>query len=69
MERALGADGNGSPVGRRIVLGMLGLGAAGMAAAPWLQDRLESVLGAAEGKDPTGLTQLLPNGGGFRYRV
>ncbi|GAA0608213.1 hypothetical protein GCM10010394_42610 [Streptomyces crystallinus] len=56
-----------APVGRRIVLGMLGLGVAGVAAAPVLQRGLESALGAAAGKDPTGLTGLLPNGGGFRY--
>jgi len=46
---------------------MLGLGAAGVAAAPVLQNGLESFLGAAADKDPTGLTGLLPNGGGFRY--
>lgn len=59
--------GTGAPVGRRIVLGMLGLGALGVAAAQPLQRGLESFLGAASDKDPTGLTQLLPNGGGFRY--
>ncbi|WP_094213771.1 molybdopterin-dependent oxidoreductase [Streptomyces sp. 2R] len=57
----------GAPVGRRILLGTLGLGAAGVAAAPVLQGGLESFLGAAAQKDPTGLTGLLPNGGGFRY--
>ncbi|MGN9795218.1 molybdopterin-dependent oxidoreductase [Streptomyces sp. NPDC054847] len=46
---------------------MLGLGAAGVAGAPYLQRGLESFLGAAADKDPTGLTGLLPNGGGFRY--
>ncbi|MEV2253930.1 molybdopterin-dependent oxidoreductase [Streptomyces sp. NPDC050147] len=46
---------------------MLGLGVAGVAAAPQLQRGLESFLGAASDKDPTGLTDLLPNGGGFRY--
>ncbi|EDY63506.1 molybdopterin-dependent oxidoreductase [Streptomyces pristinaespiralis] len=46
---------------------MLGLGAAGVAAAPYLQRGLENFLGAAADKDPTGLTGLLPNGGGFRY--
>lgn len=46
---------------------MLGLGALGVAAAQPLQRGLESFLGAASDKDPTGLTQLLPNGGGFRY--
>lgn len=60
-------DGTGTPVGRRLVLGMLGLGIAGVAAAPPLQRGLESFLGAASAKDPTGLTELLPNGGGFRY--
>ncbi|MFE6159706.1 molybdopterin-dependent oxidoreductase [Streptomyces sp. NPDC056486] len=46
---------------------MLGVGAVGVAAAQPLQRGLESFLGAASDKDPTGLTDLLPNGGGFRY--
>lgn len=54
-------------MGRRLVLAMLGLGAAGVVAAPALQRTLESGLGAVADKDPTGLTGLLPNGGGFRY--
>ncbi|GGM01293.1 hypothetical protein GCM10010129_51030 [Streptomyces fumigatiscleroticus] len=57
----------GAPVGRRVLLGTLALGALGVAAAPTLQRGLESFLGGAAGKDPTGLTGLLPNGGGFRY--
>lgn len=57
----------GTPVGRRLVLAMLGLGAAGVVAAPALQRALENGLGAVADKDPTGLTGLLPNGGGFRY--
>ncbi|MFE3641586.1 molybdopterin-dependent oxidoreductase [Streptomyces sp. NPDC059169] len=57
----------GTPVGRRIVLGVLGLGAFGVATAPYLQRGMETFLGAAADKDPTGLTGLLPNGGGFRY--
>jgi DMSO/TMAO reductase YedYZ molybdopterin-dependent catalytic subunit len=61
------ADGEGAPVGRRLLLGMLGLGAAGLAAAPYIQSGTETVLGAVSGKDPTGVTGLLPNGGGFRY--
>lgn len=61
------ADGEGSPVGRRLVLGMLGLGAAGLVSAPYLQRGTESALSAVSGKDPTGVTELLPNGGGFRY--
>ncbi|WP_299537741.1 molybdopterin-dependent oxidoreductase [uncultured Streptomyces sp.] len=46
---------------------MLGLGVAGVAAAPALQRAVESGLGALAAEDPTGLTGLLPNGGGFRY--
>ncbi|MGI5199318.1 molybdopterin-dependent oxidoreductase [Streptomyces sp. CA-288835] len=57
----------GAPIGRRLLLGTLGLGALGVAAAPVLQRGLESFLGGAADKDPTGLTGLLPNGGGFRY--
>lgn len=54
---------HGTPVGRRVVLGLLGLGAAGVAAGPYLQ-QAQSTLAA---KDPTGLTGLLPGGDGFRY--
>jgi DMSO/TMAO reductase YedYZ molybdopterin-dependent catalytic subunit len=61
------SDAHGSPIGRRVFLGTLGLGALGVAAAPALQRGLEGFLGAAAEKDPTGLTGLLPNGGGFRY--
>jgi DMSO/TMAO reductase YedYZ molybdopterin-dependent catalytic subunit len=53
----------GRPIGRRVLLGTLALGALGVAAAPVLQRGMEAVSGA----DPTGLTSLLPNGGGFRY--
>lgn len=60
-------EGRGTPVGRRVFLGTLALGALGVVAAPPLQRGLESFLGAAADKDPTGLTGLLPNGGGFRY--
>ncbi|GAA2332013.1 molybdopterin-dependent oxidoreductase [Streptomyces kunmingensis] len=57
----------GVPVGRRVFLGTLGLGALGVVAAPALQRATESFLGGAADRDPTGLTGLLPNGGGFRY--
>lgn len=60
-------DARGTPVGRRVLLGTLGLGALGLAAAPTLQRGLESFLAGASERDPTGLTGLLPNGGGFRY--
>ncbi|MFE6049436.1 molybdopterin-dependent oxidoreductase [Kitasatospora sp. NPDC056446] len=42
---------------------MLGLGVVGVAAGPVLQRAQDTVAG----KDPTGLTGLLPGGGGFRY--
>ncbi|MFJ7150015.1 molybdopterin-dependent oxidoreductase [Streptomyces sp. NPDC100445] len=58
---------DGRPVGRRIFLGTLGLGALGVLGAPVLQRGMEGFLGEVAGKDPTGLTGLLPNGGGFRY--
>ncbi|MEU5713607.1 molybdopterin-dependent oxidoreductase [Streptomyces flaveolus] len=57
----------GAAVGRRAMLGMLGAGAAGLAAAPYLQRGWEGFLGAASQVDATGLTGLLPNPGGFRY--
>ncbi|GAA3485581.1 MULTISPECIES: molybdopterin-dependent oxidoreductase [Streptomyces] len=60
-------EGRGTPVGRRIFLGTLGLGALGFIAAPGLQRGTEALLGGTAGLDPTGLTGLLPNGGGFRY--
>ncbi|MFD8981898.1 molybdopterin-dependent oxidoreductase [Streptomyces sp. NPDC059564] len=60
-------DGRGAPVGRRLVLGTVALGAAALVAAPALRRAVETGLGAAADKDPTGLTGLLPNGGGFRY--
>jgi hypothetical protein len=58
-----GAD---RPVGRRVVLGVLGLGAASVAAGPWLSRTLGSIAGALSRHDPTGLSSLIP-GGGWRY--
>ncbi|WP_436840612.1 molybdopterin-dependent oxidoreductase [Streptomyces griseoloalbus] len=62
-----GRDEQGKPIGRRVLLGTLGLGALGVLTAPTVQRGLESFLAGASDKDPTGLTGLLPNGGGFRY--
>jgi DMSO/TMAO reductase YedYZ molybdopterin-dependent catalytic subunit len=50
----------GRPVGRRVVLGMLGLGALGVVAGKPVQDGLNAVLQPVERIDPTGLTGLLP---------
>jgi DMSO/TMAO reductase YedYZ molybdopterin-dependent catalytic subunit len=50
-----------------VVLGMLGLGVAGVAVGGAVQDRLDTVLATVSAKDPTGVTGLLPGGGGFRF--
>ncbi|MET9671030.1 molybdopterin-dependent oxidoreductase [Streptomyces sp. NPDC006475] len=57
----------GAPVGRRTMLGMLAAGAAGLVGAPYLQSGWERFLASSSQVDPTGLTGLLPNPGGFRY--
>jgi DMSO/TMAO reductase YedYZ molybdopterin-dependent catalytic subunit len=56
----------GQPIGRRVVLGLLGLGAAGVAAGPWISRGLGDVAGALSRHDPTGLSALIP-GAGWRY--
>ena len=56
----------GTPVGRRTVLGLVALGAAGVLGGNWLQNRLASLLGPVEERDPTGLVSLLPLGQTFR---
>lgn len=56
----------GTPVGRRVVLGLLGLGAAGVAAGPWLSETTGRISGALSKRDPTGLSSLIP-GNSWRY--
>lgn len=56
----------GSPVGRRVVLGMLGLGALGVAFGSRIQSGIDSVLAPIERIDPSGLTGLLP---GAYFRI
>ncbi|MEV4577583.1 molybdopterin-dependent oxidoreductase [Nonomuraea jabiensis] len=58
---------SGPPIARRVMLSMLGAGAAGLAAAPLVRDGWERLLETASQNDPTGLSGLLPNPGGFRY--
>jgi DMSO/TMAO reductase YedYZ molybdopterin-dependent catalytic subunit len=59
-------DAPNRPVGRRVVLGLLGLGAAGVAFGPAVSNGLGSVAGALSKHDPTGLSSYIP-GGGWRY--
>jgi DMSO/TMAO reductase YedYZ molybdopterin-dependent catalytic subunit len=54
------------PVGRRVVLGLLGLGAAGVAFGPTVSRGLGAVSGALSRHDPTGLSSYIP-GAGWRY--
>jgi DMSO/TMAO reductase YedYZ molybdopterin-dependent catalytic subunit len=56
----------GSPVGRRVFLGMLGLGAAGIVWGAKAQSGLERLLRPITLNDRTGLTSFLPTSGRFR---
>jgi DMSO/TMAO reductase YedYZ molybdopterin-dependent catalytic subunit len=56
----------GAPVGRRVILGMLGLGVGGVLVGARVSDALSRVLAPVTAGDPTGITDLLPAGGGFR---
>jgi DMSO/TMAO reductase YedYZ molybdopterin-dependent catalytic subunit len=60
-------DGNGAPVGRRVVLGMLALGAVGVVGGRTAQSAIDSVRATVSNHDPTGLSALVPAAGGFRY--
>lgn len=56
----------GAPVGRRVILSLLGLGAVGVAAGGTLSRGLGNLAGALSAHDPTGLSALIP-GSGWRY--
>jgi DMSO/TMAO reductase YedYZ molybdopterin-dependent catalytic subunit len=57
----------GKPVGRRVVLGMIGLGAVGIVFGKHAQDLESRLLAPIESRDPTGLTSLVPAGDSFRF--
>lgn len=57
----------GTPVGRRTILGLLGLGAAGVVGGHRLQDGSAGTLAPIEQHDPTGLSALVPLGDTFRF--
>jgi DMSO/TMAO reductase YedYZ molybdopterin-dependent catalytic subunit len=59
----------GTPVGRRVVLGMLGLGAVGVVAGGPVTGAFSRLVGALARHDPTGLSSLLPTGGWRIYTV
>jgi DMSO/TMAO reductase YedYZ molybdopterin-dependent catalytic subunit len=61
------ADDPGRPIGRRTLLGLLGLGAVGVLLGSKAQDVLESVLRPVQIRDSTGLSSYLPGSGRFRF--
>ena len=60
------STGRGAPVGRRVFLGMVGLGAAGVVFGAKAQDWLEHALAPITARDGTGLSTFLPVG---RFRI
>jgi DMSO/TMAO reductase YedYZ molybdopterin-dependent catalytic subunit len=63
--QSAGADG-GSPIGRRVLLGLLGLGAVGVVTGSSIQNGFDSLLAPIQRNDPTGLSDLLP---GAYFRI
>ena len=59
-------DRGGTPIGRRVVLGMLSLGVLGIAFGDKAQARVERLLRPLTQNDPTGLTSFVPTAGRFR---
>jgi len=57
----------GAPVGRRLVVGLAGLGVAGVLGGATFSRRLSEWLAPAQLRDPTGLLSLLPLGPVFRF--
>src|ERR1700759_3825333 len=57
----------GAPVGRRLILGLLGLGALGALTGQRVENVLAQVIGPVADRDPTGLLSLIPLGDTFRY--
>ncbi|WP_017935693.1 molybdopterin-dependent oxidoreductase [Nocardioides sp. Iso805N] len=63
----MAAGPEGAPVGRRVVLGLLGLGAVGVVTGSRIQAWLSSALAPVQLHDPTGLSGLVPLGDTWRY--
>jgi DMSO/TMAO reductase YedYZ molybdopterin-dependent catalytic subunit len=66
MARAVSEPARGTPVGRRVFLGLVGAGAAGILWGAKANNFLESTVGKFVSKDGTGLSALLPIG---RFRI
>jgi DMSO/TMAO reductase YedYZ molybdopterin-dependent catalytic subunit len=62
-----GDGAEGAPVGRRIVLGLFGIGGLGILFGSKVQDALARALGPLQERDPTGLLGELPLGDTFRF--
>lgn len=56
----------GMPIGRRVLLGMLGLGVVGVVAGRRIQDGVDVALQPLTRYDPSGLSALIPGGNYFR---
>jgi DMSO/TMAO reductase YedYZ molybdopterin-dependent catalytic subunit len=61
------AEARSRPLGRRIVLSVAALGALGVVLGRPLQEGIDAVLAPVRRADPTGLTDLVPGEGGWRY--
>ena len=57
----------GKPIGRRVFLGMMGAGAAGVLWGAKASDAISRFLAPITEKDGTGLTSIIPTGGRFRF--
>ena len=53
----------GTPIGRRFFLGLVGLGAVGVATGSTISDWWQQIAK----RDPTGISAVFPGGGGWRY--
>ncbi len=60
------AGGDGTPIGRRVVLAAAGLGAVGIVYGSKVQGRVASTLRPLTAADPTGLASLIPGADKFR---
>ncbi|MDP9117809.1 MAG: molybdopterin-dependent oxidoreductase [Actinomycetota bacterium] len=57
----------GAPIGRRVALGLLLLGGAGVVTGRAAQDGFARLITPLESADPTGLLAMLPSGENFRF--